>query len=1056
MKQRAIGICTGASTIKVVELLASGGTYVISQSRVIPHESNPHLAFSKVITELDIQETDFCMLTGRAFRTMVNAPSITEPEAVEYALEYVKEHGMAGADIGAIASLGSENFVVYKLDSGGHIAGVETGNKCASGTGAFFLQQIGRINVSVEEAIALAQNSEAYKVTGRCSVFCKSDCTHALNKGVPIGRVASGLCTMMAEKISDLLQTSDVRPVCAVGGVTKNAFIMDLLRKRVDKLIIPEEADVFEALGAAYYALRRKTLWGRAHEPESLFHAGKCSFEKLPPIRTGEALCTFHPANEAPACTGEECVVGLDVGSTTTKAVLMRLHDNAVIASVYLRTNGNPVRAARECYAALDRTIGSGAAAIVGLGTTGSGRQIAGIHAETDAVINEIIAHATGAAYFDPAVDTIFEIGGQDAKYTSLVGGVPSDYAMNEACSAGTGSFLEEAARESLAIDYRNIGPVALEGRQPLNFNDQCTAFISSDIKTAVHEGVEKSDIVAGLVYSICMNYVNRVKGPRPLGKKIFMQGGVCYNRAVPLAMAALLNREIVVPPDPGLTGAFGVALEVKDRIVRGRMAKKNYDLTSLASSDIEHAPSFVCKDDRGDCNRGCEIAVLLLKGKRYQFGGACNKYYNLIRHGAARPDAADYVKIRQQLVFHRFAAKAEPAKLSHAPTVGINRSYLTNQLYPLYSHFFSCLGANVVLADAVDPEGMKFKRTSICFPGEIAHGSFYHLLKKRPDYIFLPKVLELHIDTNMPARREHQCTCLLLQSEPYYLKSAFKSQLSSTQLLSPTLDFARGYAPQEEQFIAMGMQLGASRKAASLAYKAAVEQQLAFERTLTFTGREALAALSENEHQIAIVLFGRSYNAFAPEANLGIPSKFVSRGVPVIPWDMLPFEHEETTQDMNWAIGQGLLKAARYARKQPRLYGVCITNFSCGPDSFLVNYLREIMEPTPFLTLELDGHTADAGITTRIEAFLEIIARRATAVHRSAAPSVSPFTPASVKIGRALTFVDSKKKNCPSSIRACGSSFPRWGASRRNSSPPCGPGAASRPMCCRPATTPT
>ena len=155
----------------------------------------------------------------------------------------------------------------------------------------------------------------------------------------------------------------------------------------------------------------------------------------------------------------------------------------------------------------------------------GSGRQIAGLHALTDGVINEIIAHATAAVYFDPEVDTIFEIGGQDAKYTYITNSVPSDYAMNEACSAGTGSFLEESALETLGVNMEEIAAIALKGRRPPNFNDQCAAFIASDIKNAIHEGVAHEDIVAGLVYSICMNYTNRVKGNRPGGRESLHAG---------------------------------------------------------------------------------------------------------------------------------------------------------------------------------------------------------------------------------------------------------------------------------------------------------------------------------------------------------------------------------------------------------------------------------------------------------------------------------------------------------------------------------------------------
>ena len=260
---------------------------------------------------------------------------------------------------------------------------------------------------------------------------------------------------------------------------------------------------------------------------------------------------------------------------------------------------------------------------------TGSGRHIAGLHAFSKSIINEIIAHAKAAAYFDKDVDTIFEIGGQDAKYTYLTNGIASDYAMNEACSAGTGSFLEESASETLGVSYTEISDIAFKATNPPNFNDQCAAFISSDIKNASHENLKKPDIIAGLVYSICMNYINRVKGARPMGKKIFMQGGVCYNKAVPIAMAALTRKQIIVPPEPGLMGAFGVALVVKKKQKLDLLEKQEFDLEKLISRKVNYKNSFKCFGDADECDRGCCINMIELDGKTYPFGGACNKYYN-------------------------------------------------------------------------------------------------------------------------------------------------------------------------------------------------------------------------------------------------------------------------------------------------------------------------------------------------------------------------------------------------------------------------------------------
>ena len=362
-------------------------------------------------------------------------------------------------------------------------------------------------------------------------------------------------------------------------------------------------------------------------------------------------------------------MLGLDVGSTTTKAVLMRTADSQVLASVYLRTNGNPIRASRQCYREILRQLAGTDVTVSGVGVTGSGRYIAGLHAQSPAIINEIIAHATAAAYFDPDVDTIFEIGGQDAKYTYLVNGVPCDYAMNEACSAGTGSFLEEAAKESLEIDYRDIQTIALRANAPPNFNDQCAAFISSDIKNASHD-ISHDDIVAGLVYSICMNYSNRVKGSRKVGKRVFMQGGVCYNRAVPLAMASLLQVEIIVPPDPGLMGAFGVALEARQRMEMGVLKPGSFDLEAMADRDVSYGKAFTCPGTSERCDRGCDINVIRLNGKSYPFGGACNKYYNIAGHRRIESQPYDFVARRQQALFVSSPPRLPPGRPRSASVV--------------------------------------------------------------------------------------------------------------------------------------------------------------------------------------------------------------------------------------------------------------------------------------------------------------------------------------------------------------------------------------------------
>ena len=1001
-ESRSLGICLGASTIKAVELIADGDRFRIGEVRRRGHESNPRKVFGELLEELGAGSYDHIALTGRKFRSMVAVESITEPEAVEYALEFSRLRGDIQGEYTALASLGAENFVVYALDRQGHIETVHTGNKCASGTGEFFLQQVRRMDIGPEKAVELAQGSQRYRVSGRCSVFCKSDCTHALNKGVPVGRVSAGLCEMLAEKVMDLLERLPDRRVIAVGGVTANAVVMDSLRDKVDSLCIPPHAGEFEALGAAWFARSRRSRINL--DTSRLFRTERSSFSYLPPIRSGRSMVAFKELTRAAVGEGDECILGLDVGSTTTKAVLLRVSDNALCGSVYLRTNGDPVQASRNCYRALAEQAAT-EPAITGLAVTGSGRRIAGLHAKTDAIINEIIAHATGAAHYDPRVDTIFEIGGQDAKYTYLTNGVPSDYAMNEACSAGTGSFLEESARESLGIDYREIERIAVRGESPPNFNDQCAAFISSDIKTATHEGIGREDITAGLVYSICMNYVNRVKGQRKVGSRIFMQGGVCYNSAVPLAMANLIGRPIVVPPEPGLTGAFGVALELKNRIRDGLARKRSFRLTELAERGIEHGKSFVCKGGKEKCDRGCEINMLIIDGKKYPFGGACDKYYNLVYHISRDRGELDLVRARQEMVF---GGRGEGAVPAGAPRIGISRSYLTNTFYPLYHEFFTRLDCEVVLSDGVDAAGLKRTRSSFCYPGEIAHGCYHNLLSKKLDFIFLPRILELEVEGGREPKKEHQCTCVLLQSEAYWLKSAFGDMRTSAAVLSPVLNFSRGFAAETESFRKLARRVGRSAREGADAYRGAIETQREITRRVKELGRRMIARIEEEPKRSAVVLFGRPYNAFAGEANLGIPTKLASRGIMALPWDALSLEKEYAHEQMSWAMGQSLWKAAELVKRHPQLFGVFITNFSCGPDSFLVPYFREIMGSKPSLTLELDSHTADAGVNTRIEAFWDIV-KRYRELGTPEEPK-EPFIPARVDItGKGPVFVSSK-----------------------------------------------
>ncbi len=1063
--KHVIGACLGASSISFVRLKKEDKQISIEDTLTLPHNGDPRKVFKEKLyqfaaqpkymavmvqsmTEIESHSMDhdrqlpphssihpfkhsangldqvLIVVTGRKFRKLVKFTNVSEPEATEYAFTFLNKDK---ENYSAVASLGGETFMVYTIDDEGKISNVITRNQCASGTGEFFLQQIKRMDLGINEVVSMAKDAEPFKVSGRCSVFCKSDCTHALNKGIRKSEVAAGLSLMMAEKVDDLLKKVKPGKVMVVGGVTKNSVVIDFLKEKIPDINIPAEASYFEALGAALYGLENEVNLIEdfndifiPRKSSFVFHQPLKNFKDKVHFKTWNGKINYNPINfdksfaqlnqrrngdreqaaghKQDAKDGDVCILGLDVGSTTTKAVVIRKSDNIILGSVYLYTHGNPVEASKKCYTELLRQIHE-KIKIIGVGTTGSGRQIAGLHALTEGIVNEIVAHATAAVYFDPEVDTIFEIGGQDAKYTYIVNKVPADYAMNEACSAGTGSFIEESAHESLGIKVTDIESIAMNGEMPPNFSDQCSAFISSDIKTAQQENIDKEDIVAGLVYSICMNYVNRVKGNRPIGKKIFMQGGVCYNKAIPIAMSALTGKEIIVPPDPGLMGAFGVALEIKEKIDLGLMKPGEYFLEDLAGREVVYKKPFICVGGREKCDLACPINLIEVEGKNYPFGGACNKYYNVISKTKVDVDKYDYVKKRQHLLFEKYAPQINlPAE---AVTIGINQSFHTHTIYPLYYNFFTNLGFRVILSDKIDEKGLERENTSFCYPAQVALGLFADLIEKNPDYYFVPEISEMYVEDAEHHRIDFNCTCVFVTGEPFYLKQGFKDLISEDKLITPFFNFANGFDKEEKKFIEVAKRLGIEDEdRIKNAFKNALKMQIDYQDELFVMGEEFIKYLKQHPDEMAIVLVGRPYNSFTELANKGIPKKFASRGVYVVPYDMFDYRGQAVDDNQYWEGGKKILKSARLIKNNPQLFATYVSNFSCGPDSMLLTTFRSIMGTKPSLTLELDGHTADAGINTRIDAALDIIKNYRRVQYKINDPDFSDFIPARIEFG--------------------------------------------------------
>ncbi len=957
-----LGLDVGSTSVKAC--LLSGGAETWSEVRA--HDGDVVGTARSILAGRSIPDGTPTVVTGGEGRRQFRLERAIAPEALERALLAL------GLDVSAVVSVGGEDLVVYRLDAG-RIVGTYAGNKCASGTGEFFAQQLRRMDLSLEVVHSAAVNDACvHKLSSRCSVFMKSDCTHKLNKGEADRHdIVLSLTHVMAGKVLEFLAKARVETgtVLMVGGSARNPHLVQAVRDGLPnaQLVVPAQAPYLEAYGAALLAQERGTPLPAA---EALAGDGDVAYARTRPLSEAAALVTFHPSRRGKARAGARYVLGIDGGSTTTKVALVDATTREMVASHYGRTLGDPVASLRKCLSEVIGQLqaqlgGEDAVEIILAATTGSSRELLGVFCGTGAIYNEIMAHTAGTTELDPAIDTIFEIGGQDAKYVSLRNHVPVDYAMNEACSAGTGSFLEESAAGDLDIARaEEIGPIAMEATAPLKFGEHCSAFINSDIRKAISQGATRSDIVAGLTLSIVSNYLNRVVGSRTIGNRIVLQGGVAKNPAMPLAFAQLLGKPVVVPPDPELMGAYGVALMGLNRLEDGSLKAAPLKLSELSLRSISSEKEYNCRA----CDNRCPIRIMKVGESRHHFGGRCNKFANL-RRKVALPvgEVKDWVEVRRKLYFETYAAQADVLPRG-GPVVGVPEALSVHSLWPLYSNFFAALGVRVQLTPQVSQKGLARCESSFCFPAELAHGQMGALMEQavQPDFVFLP-----HLKA-MPTYEKdvHACLCPIMQGLPYTLRTAFG--LEEAKLLRPILDLGKGFEAGREVMADVAVQLGYDREAGHKAWSLAVERQTACYREGRRLGRLALAE-AEAAGRHAIVLFGRPYNAFAPGANMGIPRKFVTRGWSVIPFDFLPLADEAIPPNMYWYYGQQDLKGAVMVKERPNLFACYVTNFSCAPDSFILHFNRWIHDSKPFLTLELDSHTADAGVDTRIEAFLDV-----------------------------------------------------------------------------------
>ena len=447
---------------------------------------------------------------------------------------------------------------------------------CAAGTGSFLDQQAKRIGVSIEKEFGdLALKSEKPPhIAGRCSVFAKSDMIHLQQIATPVHDIVAGLCYAVARNFkSNMAKGKELKkPIIFQGGVAANKGVVKAFKDILglgDDLIIPKYYASMGAIGAIYNVLdnpqEQKAPFKGFNDLYAYLVNERKNAIHLEPLKISDAEyftdVVFKPNGKEKL----DVYLGLDIGSLSTNVVLID-DENNVVARRYIPTASKPIDAIKRGLSEIYEEIGD-KVIVKAAGTTGSGRYLTGDFVGADTIQNEITAQATAAIAYDPTVDTIFEIGGQDSKFISIENGVVVDFEMNKVCAAGTGSFLEEQA-EKLDINIEEeFGNMALSSKEPASLGDRCTVFMESSLNSHQQKGTVKNNLVAGLAYSIVHNYLHMVVGDKKIGEKIFFQGGVTNNKAVVAAFEQVLGKKIIVPPHFDVTGAIGVAIIARNKI---------------------------------------------------------------------------------------------------------------------------------------------------------------------------------------------------------------------------------------------------------------------------------------------------------------------------------------------------------------------------------------------------------------------------------------------------------------------------------------------------------
>ncbi len=907
------------------------------------------------------------LVTGSARELLskaLNIPAINEISAHAAGVHHVNP------DVRTIVEIGGQDSKFIKiqtvLNSGKpRIHTFRMNEICAAGTGAFLDEQAERLGIGIESFGSLAlQSNKPAPIAGRCAVFAKTDMIHQAQEGTPVPDILLGLAfALVRNYIATLIRGDSLVPVVALqGGVMTNQAVVhafrELLGLEKEQVVIPPHYTVIGALGCAVLTARSNPIGGTsletlkaAADKASRKPFSRSFFDPLNP-----ALNSKPPTLEATddrALSASPLVMGLDIGSVSVKGVIL---DGAgrVVKEDYRLSRSLPLEALAEVI----RSLTDDDISLAAIAVTGSGRHLAGGLLGADLIVNEITAQARAALSYDPDADTVVEIGGQDSKWISLEGGQVRDFEMNRVCAAGTGSFLMAQAQRLGLPMGDPFSEAAFSSCRPADLGNRCTVFMESDLIHHQNNGASSEDLAAGVCISIVHNYLERVANHNPLGERVLFMGGVAATPAVKAAFEQQTGCRLETPPMFRVSGAVGAALKAleglqAENIVPRPRATIHWDPDQIRKEE------FTCKG----CSNQCRVNKYQ-SGTRHVFhGGLCDRWET--DDGWRRTDdEPDLFSTRARLL-KEMAGKGPDTDGSWAMV----QSPQFYEWFPFWKAFCEDLGISLLVSSSLSRKqfesGSRFLRVETCLPMKAMAGQIEDLVNRGAKMLFHPAILS---ESPSIAERKPLDHCPYIQASSQFFRETFDIEWKE-----PVVNCEIDADALRRECVSFARNLGFSHHKAMSAFGSGQQHLKQFQARLRREGEEFVNSLGATES--AIVVLGKPYHTSDPFLNMNLGSLLHRLGIRGVPGDIYPVKYS-AEMPVSWKYQGNMIQVARAIAEDPRLFPVLITFFGCGPDPFTLRHIKESLADKPMLILEMDEHCSRAGITTRLEAFLDRITR--------------------------------------------------------------------------------